>query len=192
MGGFTEGLKPGLRIGASALMGGISSELSGDNFWRGAAIGGIVAGANHLLHMDPPENEYNGKKYDSKSDLYLAILQDQAMEQYGIRDIMALGGVVSGLPLLDKPFVTKGSTKGTSIASKYLSQIPGEFPTQMKTPTGVPKMFGGSGMRMSGTKLVGRFVGRWVPIVGWGTLIYDTGSVFYNTQKIYNRITNIK
>lgn len=37
-------------IGSAMLMGGVSSELSGGEFWRGAAIGGIVAGANHVAH----------------------------------------------------------------------------------------------------------------------------------------------
>ena len=37
-------------VSSAMLMGGVSSELSGGEFWRGAAIGGIVAGANHVAH----------------------------------------------------------------------------------------------------------------------------------------------
>lgn len=38
---------------ASALMGGISADLAGGDFWRGFATGATVAGANHLMHPDP-------------------------------------------------------------------------------------------------------------------------------------------
>lgn len=41
---------PFLQVGASAVSGGLGAELSGGDFWRGAATGGIVAGANHGLH----------------------------------------------------------------------------------------------------------------------------------------------
>lgn len=37
-------------VSSAMLMGGVSSELSGGEFWRGAANGGIVAGANHVAH----------------------------------------------------------------------------------------------------------------------------------------------
>ena len=37
-------------VSSAMLMGGVSSELSGGDFWRGAAIGGIVAGANDVAH----------------------------------------------------------------------------------------------------------------------------------------------
>lgn len=37
-------------VSSAMLMGGVSSELSGGEFWRGAAVGGIVAGANHVAH----------------------------------------------------------------------------------------------------------------------------------------------
>ncbi len=184
VGGLTEGLKPGLRIGASALMGGISSELSGDNFWRGAAIGGIVAGANHLFHMDPPEYEYNGRMYKSKSDLYLAILQDQAMDQFGVTDILALGAALDyTFPSIDKPFTTPGSSSKTSYASKYGSKIlpqkmPSRLPTHINTRTG----------KVVFTKTLGRFVGRIAGPVGWGVLGYDAFKTFSNTQRIYNSI----
>ena len=35
------------------ILGGVASELTGGNFWKGAVIGGIVAGLNHYLHQVP-------------------------------------------------------------------------------------------------------------------------------------------
>ena len=37
-------------IGASMLMGGATAELSGGDFWKGATVAGIVAGANDVAH----------------------------------------------------------------------------------------------------------------------------------------------
>lgn len=49
------------------MSGGIGAELSGGNFWQGAVTGGIVAGLNHVAHMekvvqDPPK-EFNLKDF---------------------------------------------------------------------------------------------------------------------------------
>ena len=70
-----------------------------------------------------------------------------------------LGGslVLAGQPILKKRFVMKGSSMGTSFASKYLSRI---FPQTMPT-------------RILGTKVFGRALGRAVPYVGWGLLVID-------------------
>lgn len=62
-----------------AFSGGIGAELTGGNFWQGVVIGGIVAGLNHVAHMenktqksnnDPPVTEI---KFDGK---YLRIYRD--------------------------------------------------------------------------------------------------------------------
>ncbi len=115
-------------------MGGIGAEITGGDFWRGAAVGGIVAGANHGLHQisDKPTYEYNGKEYRSKADLYAAILADQTMEQFGIKDLVALGAAAAGADILPKRFVTPGSSKNTSVASKYLGKIPEKSPVRHK------------------------------------------------------------
>ncbi|WP_370901325.1 T6SS effector amidase Tae4 family protein [Chryseobacterium gossypii] len=38
-------------IASGAVLGGVGSELTGGNFWQGAAIGGVVAGLNHAMHQ---------------------------------------------------------------------------------------------------------------------------------------------
>lgn len=54
-------------VAFGALSGGIGAELSGGNFWEGAVIGGIVAGLNHAMHRESPDNGYdkNGKKINN-------------------------------------------------------------------------------------------------------------------------------
>ena len=137
-----------------------------------------------------PPWEYNGQLYHSKSDLYIGILVDKTAEQFGLKDIAALAGVLAGQPFLPKRFNTPGATKGTSIASKYLSKIPGKLPIGLPQITGVPNALGGQGMRIALTKSIGRFIGRAVPVVGWAVLAYDVGATLYKTQVEFNRITS--
>ncbi len=40
-------------VASGMILGGVASELTGGNFWKGAVIGGIVAGLNHYLHQVP-------------------------------------------------------------------------------------------------------------------------------------------
>jgi hypothetical protein len=126
--------------------------------------------------------------YSICNSLYTSILIDQAAKQFGIKDIAALGAAISGAPILSTRGKFANATKGTSVASKYLSKIPGEFPVRVPTITGYPKVIGGEGMKIAMTKIIGRFAGRMVPIIGWGVLTYDVGMTLYNTQVEYNKI----
>ncbi len=175
------------------LSGGIGAELTGGNFWVGAVTGGIVAGLNHAMHKikiiennTPPkktseEYQYNGKSYDSKSELYSAILADQASEQFGIKDIVALAIAIDGtFPSINKVGAL-GSGNKTSYASKYGSKL---FPQKMSFR--LPTHFKNGSWRY--TKVLGRFLGRVAGPIGWSILAYDVGKVFYNTQTIYNSI----
>ena len=44
---------------------GIGAELSGGDFWKGAATGAIIAGLNHLAHVagDGPEPKFRGERF---------------------------------------------------------------------------------------------------------------------------------
>jgi hypothetical protein len=195
--GISDNTIKALQIAAGGLSGGISSSISGGNFWAGARQGLITSGLNHVAHSfiskdnpirvsekkeEPPTYEYNAKEYESKTALYSAILIDQMAEQFGIKDIIALAAGLDGLGLIDKPFQTHGASKGTSYASKYGSKIfPKEFKTRKFTHfRGGKKMY---------TKVIGRFLGRMVGPIGWGILAYDVGVTLYKTQTIYNKIT---
>ena len=184
-----------------AISGGIGAELSGGNFWQGAVTGGIVAGLNSAMHKidEPlsgsqdknskdggePPYKYNGKTYNSKGELYGAILLDQAAEQFGIKDILSLAAALDNQGLLSKPFQMEGASAGTSFASKYGSKL---MPWEM--PKRLPTHFRSGSLRY--TKVFGRFVGRMAGPIGWGILAYDVGMTLYNTQKIYNNIINGK
>ena len=137
---------------------------------------------------EPGMWEYEGKWYFSKFNLYIAILAYEAAEQFGILDIAGLIAVLSGQPFLPTRAKFKGATKGTSIASKYLSKIPGKSPVRLPMITGTPKIIGGKGMRIALTKVIGKFVGRMIPFVGWGILAYDISVILYDTQVVYNLI----
>ncbi|RAJ24998.1 hypothetical protein [Pedobacter cryoconitis] len=67
--------------------------------------------------------------------------------------------VALGLPIIKKRFVTPGASRATSIASKYLSKL---FPQTL-----------GKGVRILGTNVLGRALGRAVPYVGWGLVAID-------------------
>jgi RHS repeat-associated protein len=93
-----------------------------------------------------------------------------ALDQYGLGSLLGAGGVGAGLPLLEKRFVTPGSSSGTSIASKYLSRwLPQRLPFRVLAPT--------LERPLAVSPILGRVLGRWVPIVGWGLLAYDVGSI---------------
>lgn len=130
-----------------------------------------------------PRYDYNGKSYDSKVELYGAILIDQTAEQFGIKDIVALASALDGtFPSINKVGAL-GSGNKTSYASKYGSKLlpqkmPMKLPTHIKNGT------------LRYTKVLGRFLGRIAGPVGWSILAYDIGKTLYNTQMIYNKIVS--
>jgi len=151
---------------------------------------------NELLLQDndieqPGSWEYEGKWYHSKFNLYIAILAYEVAEQFGILDVIGLIAVLSGQPYIPSRAKFKGAkTKGTSVASKYLSKIPGNSPVRLPSIVGKPKIIGGKGMKIALTKVIGKFVGRAIPFIGWGILAYDLSIILYDTQLVYNHITN--
>jgi len=136
----------------------------------------------------PPYN-YNGKAYDSKTDLYFAILVDKAADQFGIKDILAFGAALSGANILETAAKPGGATPGTSYASKYfrgIKNLSTPLSTRLPTLTGYP--FVGKGMRLVFVNTLGKFLDRAVPVFGWGVLLWDAGRTFYRTQIEYNKI----
>ncbi len=73
------------------------------------------------------------------------------------KSVLGSALIFAGQPILKKRFVMAGSATGTSIASKYLSKI---------LPQKLP-------IRVLGTTVLGRAIGRVVPIVGWTLLAID-------------------
>ncbi|TAK52191.1 MAG: RHS repeat-associated core domain-containing protein [Gammaproteobacteria bacterium] len=109
---------------------------------------------------------------------WLGTLGPCASDQLGISDLAALGAVAAGQPIPGtKPFVTPGSSRGTSLAGMVADEIFDD----MKFPVRVPTIVGGPGtgrpLAIAGTRSVARFAARAVPVVGWAVLAYDAVSI---------------
>jgi hypothetical protein len=98
---------------------------------------------------------------------------------FGFETAAGVAVVASGQPIPgSKPMRTPGSSVGTSVAGKAADKIFGQrkfsrkkFPKGVRTPSGGPTT--GSKWRWTRTRYIARFVGRWVPYVGWGMLGVD-------------------
>lgn len=97
--------------------------------------------------------------------------------------IGAVAGI-DGQPLISNRFITPGSSSGTSILSKFLTNKMGQSPVRLPT---IVANSGRIGIAM--TTSIGKFTSRAIPFVGWGLLTYDFGMILYNTQIEFNKIT---
>ncbi len=97
-------------------------------------------------------------------------------KQIGIQTVSGLGLVGLGQPSIPTRGKTKGATKGTSRASQALSK---SFP--MKLPFPIPAPTNASAFAT--TSILGRALGRMVPVVGWSVLIYDAAKISYCTSQ---------
>jgi RHS repeat-associated protein len=89
-------------------------------------------------------------------------------DQFGITDIVAAAAAVSGAPVIPKPF-SQGGSRFTSPASKYLSKwFPQKIPSTWAPTAAQP---------LARTAVLGRALGRWIPIIGTAVLAYDVASV---------------
>ncbi len=153
---------------------------------NGVGGGGDGGGGFGGGQLDWPEIVVTGKRPPRKSgNLSVANRFARcAATQLGLSDLIDVGLVVSGQPIPGtKPFVTSGSSRGTSVAGMAADQVFGSarFPRRMPTLVGGP----GTGRRLaiSGTKSIARFAGRAVPIVGWALLAYDAASIAVCTAR---------
>ncbi len=84
----------------------------------------------------------------------------------GLGDLFGPTLVAAGAPIVEKPFVTAGATKATSIASSTLSKaLPQRLPIGVWAPT--------AARPLASSKVVGRIAGRWVPWAGWALTLKD-------------------
>ena len=70
-GSGTSSFGSGIQIAGSTLAGGIGAELTGGDFWRGAAVGATVAGLNHLhtSYRSYRLKQYDGSNHPGKLNL---------------------------------------------------------------------------------------------------------------------------
>lgn len=86
---------------------------------------------------------------------------------------------VAGSPVLSKPFQMDNASKGTSLASKFLSET---FPQRLEKQIPTPRI----GHLRSATPVVGRALGRFVPVVGQTILLDDGVSIGVCTAPCIN------
>jgi RHS repeat-associated protein len=141
VGSASSGLSGGVQLGISAVSGaGISTAISGGNFWENLAVSTVVVGVNHLFHQvsAPPQ--------PTKSELellaYAGVLPETQLLKFGIsmsRLRLALGTIglvflvesdnpyyVYEITGMDKKLVAKfGVTQQTAAENRPQSQIKG-------------------------------------------------------------------
>ena len=101
-----------------------------------------------------------------------------AVDQLGLGELAEAAAVAAGQPIPGtKPFVTPGSSRGTSLAGMAADQVFGRARSPVRLPTIVGGPGTGRALAIAGTKSVARFAGRAVPIVGWALLAYDAASI---------------
>ncbi|MEM6526546.1 MAG: hypothetical protein AAF693_22330, partial [Bacteroidota bacterium] len=129
-------------IGASMLMGGATAELSGGDFWKGAAISGIVAGANDVAHrvvMTPEER--------AKLKMYREIRRIERQIENGQID---LSDPNAGQLLVDRlrvSFMDRSKNRGKE--GPFLHEL-----VDMKTRLSNSGGYGSAANRTRGNKIV--------------------------------------
>jgi hypothetical protein len=98
-------------------------------------------------------------------------------DQYGL-GALGIGATAVGQPIPGtKPFVTPGSSRGTSVAGMAADSIFGKVRLPVRLPTIVGGWGTGTALRIAYTKSAARFAGRAVPILGEALLAYDAISI---------------
>jgi hypothetical protein len=102
---------------------------------------------------------------------------DCAAQALGVDTLAGLGISASGQPFVDASGKFQGATEGTSIVSDWLSKaLPQKLDFRIWTPT--------MGNFAAKSNIVGRVLGRWLPIIGEailaGDLVGFVGCLSYN------------
>ncbi|TWP24629.1 hypothetical protein ETU10_01320 [Apibacter muscae] len=128
--------------------------------------------------------------YNNNSNPYhfnigkISIKETLAEHNYN-RSILSTGMIFTGMPILKKRFVTKGTVAGTSIASKYLSKaFPYKMPFKIYTIN--------VNFKLVSTKVLGRGLGRSIPYVGLVLIATDAIELLieiYEIDKKNNKVT---
>ena len=122
--------------------------------------------------------------------LRLSIFLEEAMDKFGVKDIISIAVWIFGQPFVNKAFQWVGATKGTSPLAIALRKLApwAVLPRGCVAPAGWPEMLGGRGVRLASTRGVGAFAARWAPYVAIAILAYSSGATVYGSIDRYNRV----
>jgi RHS repeat-associated protein len=96
-------------------------------------------------------------------------LLDCTAKQLGLKDIAAGVGIIGGLPLMSAPGKFLGATPGTSFFSSWLAGLLPMRTSPIWAPT-ASNIF-------ATTPVVGRAIGRWIPIVSAAAIVWDAAKI---------------
>lgn len=132
-----------------------------------------LGGGGGAAPSEPPEAEIvvTGRRIANK-------VIKCAVGQFGFGEAASIGATVAGRADLGTRQKPAGAVRGTSIASRGASAVFGqaELPRPLPTIVGNPL---NRSARFRRTISVARFVGRGVPVAGWGLLAYDAVRIAY-------------
>ncbi|MBN3783385.1 hypothetical protein G3O06_38590 [Burkholderia sp. Ac-20345] len=131
---------------------------------------------------------YYGMANLTAGELFFWIMVDETMNQLGIDDAVSVGMILLGRNNLPTRMKPGGAIRGTSYASQYSRRVfrKMQFPFGLQLPT----LVGGPvrDLKVRVVRNVGTFVGRTIPVIGWGVLASDVLTITYKAVSHYNRV----
>lgn len=94
----------------------------------------------------------------TKEELYLCVLVEVICEHFDVVEVAAVFAIVLGAPMLGTRGKVNEAIPGTSLASVICREL-----LDIKIKKRLPTLIGYLPPRVSKTKHLGAFVGRWVP-----------------------------
>ncbi|WP_175855468.1 STM2901 family protein [Burkholderia anthina] len=142
---------------------------------------GAVEGLNGAYH-------YYGMVNLTAGELFFWIMVDETMIQLGVDDVVSVGMILLGKNNLSTRVKPGGAIKGTSRASQYSRRVfqKAQFPFGLQLPTLVGEPVRNVKIRM--VRNIGTFVGRAIPVLGWGILASDIYTITHKTVSHYNKV----
>lgn len=132
---------------------------------------------------------YSGRSNLTASQLLFMIFCENTANQLGVQDFVAIASIVAGLNNMPTRGKFANATPGTSYASTKARKFFGnaKFPWGMK----LPSVIGGyppHKLKIIMVRQISTFIGRAVPVFGWGILAAEVSVITYHTVRDYNRI----
>jgi len=132
---------------------------------------------------------YAGRSNLTASELFFMIFCETATDHFGIKDVLAVVSLYSGVNNQKTRRKPKGAKEGTSRASKTMRKYfkTAKFPLGIKLPTWVGGYTPWTAERRMVAK-ISTFVGRTIPLIGEVILIADVSQITYCSVRDYNHI----